>query len=601
MSERVANLAEVHATEVQPRDEKNEDMAGGTDPGPVETVPAGKEMQLAGETGSLSSYEGDEPTEEEKATLRHVADKLPWSAFLVAMIELCERFAYYGLSGPFQNYIQNSYHDPSGVPGAIGKGQQAATGLNDFFQFWCYVTPIGGAIIADQYLGKYNTILYFAFIYLVGIIVLFCTSLPVAIENGASFGGLIAAMIIIGIGTGGIKSNVSPLIAEQYRGTHMTIRTEKNGERVIVDPGVTIQRIYMVFYLCINVGSLSSIATTEMEKNIGFWSAYLLCLCMFVVGILVLIAGRRFYIVRPPKGSVVLNAFKAMWIGLMNGFRMEAAKPSYQEEYGRKYKTPWNDLYIEEIKRALLACQVFAFYPIYWVVYSQMLNNFISQAAVMELHGIPNDIMQNIDPITIIIFIPICDYFFYPALRKIGIKFKPITRITWGFFLGAASMAYAAIVQHLIYAAPPCYNAPLACDASGGTEPNHVHVAVQTPAYLLIGLSEIFASITGLEYAFTKAPPSMKSFVMSMFLLTNAFGSALGIALTPTAVDPKLLDMYAGLAAAALVAGIVFWLLFRRLNAVEESLNELEDKGEKAVGVNEIPAAGVLANKATDV
>ena len=81
-------------------------MAGGTDPGPVETVPAGKEMQLAGETGSLSSYEGDEPTEEEKATLRHVADKLPWSAFLVAMIELCERFAYYGLSGPFQNYIQ---------------------------------------------------------------------------------------------------------------------------------------------------------------------------------------------------------------------------------------------------------------------------------------------------------------------------------------------------------------------------------------------------------------------------------------------------------------------------------------------------------------
>ena len=57
----------------------------------------------------------------------------------------------------------------------------------------------------------------------------------------------------------------------------------------------------------------------------------------------------------------------------------EAAKPSYQEEYGRKYKTPWNDLFVEEIERALVACRVFAFYPIYWVVYSQMLNNFISQ------------------------------------------------------------------------------------------------------------------------------------------------------------------------------------------------------------------------------
>lgn len=54
----------------------------------------------------VSSVEGIEPTEEERHTLRHVADKLPKSAFLVAFVELCERFAYYGMSGPFQNYIQ---------------------------------------------------------------------------------------------------------------------------------------------------------------------------------------------------------------------------------------------------------------------------------------------------------------------------------------------------------------------------------------------------------------------------------------------------------------------------------------------------------------
>ena len=70
---------------------------------------------------SLSSYETDEPTEEERATLRLVSDKLPWAAFLVAMIELCERFTYYGVSGPFQNYIQNKYKDPNGLPGAIGR------------------------------------------------------------------------------------------------------------------------------------------------------------------------------------------------------------------------------------------------------------------------------------------------------------------------------------------------------------------------------------------------------------------------------------------------------------------------------------------------
>lgn len=104
--------------------------------------------------------------------------------------------------------------------------------------------------MSDQYLGKYNTIVYFAFVYLAGLTILFLTSLPIAIEHGAAMGGLIAAMILIGLGTGGIKSNVSPLIAEQYHETKQKIRVERNGERVIVDPAATIQRIYMVSLSC---------------------------------------------------------------------------------------------------------------------------------------------------------------------------------------------------------------------------------------------------------------------------------------------------------------------------------------------------------------
>lgn len=57
----------------------------------------------------------------------------------------------------------------------------------------------------------------------------------------------------------------------------------------------------------------------------------------------------------------------------------------------------------------------------------------------MQLHGIPNDIMQNIDPLTIIFFIPICDRIVYPALHKTGFAFKPIARIYWGFLLGKCS------------------------------------------------------------------------------------------------------------------------------------------------------------------
>lgn len=109
------------------------------------------------------------------------------------------------------------------------------------------MTPILGAIIADQYLGKYNTILIFCMVYIVGLIILTCTSIPEALSHGAGLGGFVVSIIVIGLGTGGIKSNVAPLIADQYKRRQMVIgKDDKTGEKVIIDPAITIQRIYMV-------------------------------------------------------------------------------------------------------------------------------------------------------------------------------------------------------------------------------------------------------------------------------------------------------------------------------------------------------------------
>jgi POT family proton-dependent oligopeptide transporter len=254
----------------------------------------------------------------------------------------------------------------------VGRGQSGATALTNFFSFWCYFTPVIGAIVADQYLGKYKTIVLFAGFYLVGLIVLFVTSLPVAIEGGAAFPGLIVAMIIIGLGTGGIKSNVSPLIAEQVQETRTRTKYLASGEKVIIDPTLTVQRIYMIFYLCINIGSLSSIATTEMELHIGFWSAYLLALCMFVVGFIVLVIGRKQYVVRPPQGSVIANSIKAIVMGIRSKRGLDGAKPSVRQDLGLSSNVPWDDTFVDELKRALIAGKVFLFYPVYWVVYNQV-------------------------------------------------------------------------------------------------------------------------------------------------------------------------------------------------------------------------------------
>ena len=158
-----------------------------------------------------------EPTAEELNTLDRISDRIPLAAWMIVICEFCERFAFYGMSGPFQNYIQFPVPGPNDEqPGALGRGQRTATSLTTFFQFFCYLTPIAGAIVADQFWGKYKTIFVACIVYIIGLLILVSTSIPPSIESGFALPGLIIAMIVIGVGTGGVKSNVSPLMADQY-------------------------------------------------------------------------------------------------------------------------------------------------------------------------------------------------------------------------------------------------------------------------------------------------------------------------------------------------------------------------------------------------
>lgn len=512
--------------------------------------------------------EGGKPSEHEMETLRHVAERFPLSCLLVAIVELAERFSYYGLSAPFQNYMQNGPHDKPA--GALSLNQLGATALSYFFQFWCYVTPVLGGYLSDTYWGKYKTICISCGIYVIGIFILFITSVPSITSYNTALGGFITALIIIGLGTGGVKSNVSPLIADQIPKTKPIIKILKSGERVIQDPNITIQNVFMFFYLMINIGSLSVMATSHLESAKGFWAAYLLPLCFFFIAIITLVVGRNQYVKVPVGDKTVARTFQCAWVGIVNRFNWDAAKPLRSPE--KNY--PWDDLFVEEFKRALYACKVFVFYPVYWVVYGQMTNNFVSQAGQMEPHGIPNDFMQAFNSIAIIVIIPVCERLIYPFIRRFT-PFRAITKIFFGYMFGTMAMVYAAVLQHYIYKAGPCFEFPGHCEGFKGV-PNRVNVGIQIPAYILIAISEILASITGLEYAYTKAPVKMKSFVMSLFLLTNAFGSALGIAVSPTSKDPKLVWTYTGLASACFLGGCLFWLIFHHYNNKEEELNALE-------------------------
>jgi dipeptide/tripeptide permease len=81
----------------------------------------------------------------------------------------------------------------------------------------------------------------------------------------------------------------------------------------------------------------------------------------------------------------------------------------------------------------------------------------------------------------------------------------------------------------------------------------------------------------------------MKSFVMSMFLLTTAFGAALGTALSGLSVDPKLVWLYTGIAISAFIAGWVFWFLFNHFNSQEDKMDAMDSKDpQKTVPASEI-------------
>lgn len=391
----------------------------------------------------------------------------------------------------------------------------------------------------------------------------------------------------MGVGTGSFKSNISPLIAEQIPASNLSLKRQKNGDLVIVDPALTVARVMMWFYLLINLGSLSGqIGMVYAEQDVGFWLSYTIPTVVLCCSPLVMWWGRHRYKRTPPQGSVLPNAFRLLRLASSNAWSWNlgktyrnikssefwtVAKPSYVEAQ-KGEKPAWmtfDDQWVDEVRRGFKACWVFVLIPFYWIVYNQMTSNLTVQAGTMT-RNVPNDFINNLNPISLVIMIPIFDQVIYPYLRSKNIRFTPIKRITLGFFFASASMIVAAIVQHYIYVTHPCGDRPSSCDSV-----SPLNVWIQTPEYVLIGISEIFTSITGLEYAFNKAPPNMRSLVTSMWLFTNAFSAAIGQAFVPLTEDPLLVINYGVFAGLSAAGGVLFWFLFRKLDAEEYDLNDM--------------------------
>ena len=317
------------------------------------------------------------PTPEEFRTLRRVPGKLPPIAYMLCAVEFAERASYYGVSMIFGNFVQfplpkggnGSGAPPRGTQetaGALGLGLQASSGVTLSFKFLSYTVPILGGWIADTKWGRYKTICVGVAVCGVSHVIMAAGAVPSVLQRGQGLAPFVISYIMLAFGAGLFKSNISPTLIDQNPHKRPYIETLKTGERVIVDPETTISRILLWFYMLVNVGAFFALATTYAEKRIGYWLAYLAPAIIYFLLPILLIFGYKRTIKVKPGGNDLANVMNILGIAIKkNGFwrigrkgYLDVAKPSHMAATGQPVTTKWNDKFVDDVKRTLVACQV---------------------------------------------------------------------------------------------------------------------------------------------------------------------------------------------------------------------------------------------------
>ncbi|KAF4542981.1 Oligopeptide transporter [Lasiodiplodia theobromae] len=547
------------------------------------------------------------PTEEEFRTLRRVSDKVPMVIWLLCLVEFSERASYYGAKTVFSNFMQyplpkggNGAGAPAagtqGTAGALGKGIQFANAFVLLFAFMSYVVPIFGAWIADTKWGRFKTIVIGVLVCFVAHVIMIFSGLPSVLQAGKGLVPFIISLLVLAIGAGLFKPNVAPVLLDQYEYQKPFTRVLESGEKVIVDPESTVQRLMLIFYALINVGAFFAIATTYAEKRIGFWLAFLLPTIVFMLLPVLLAYLYKKLIKVKPSGSELTHASKVWAIAVKeNGGKFwrkgfwDAAKPSVLAAKGittfAGKPIDWNDKFVDDVVRTVDACMIFLYFPIYNLNDGGIGSVLSNQGSTMTTNGAPNDLLGHFNPIVIIVTVPLLSHVIYPGLRKYNIRFGRISRITFGFMLAAISGAIGAIVQWRVYETNPCGYHATTCAEDGRVSP--LSIWLQIPNVALGALSECFCNVTAYEIAYSRSPQGMKSLVMAIFLFMTALTSALGEILTPVITDPYLIWVWAGPAIALFVQTIIFWFKYKHIDNDEFMTYEDESAATSATKVAE--------------
>ncbi|XP_056122794.1 solute carrier family 15 member 1b [Rhinichthys klamathensis goyatoka] len=367
----------------------------------------------------------------------------PVSIFFIVVNEFCERFSYYGMKAVLVLYFKYF----------IGWDNDFSTTIYHTFVALCYLTPIMGAIIADSWLGKFKTIVYLSIVYTIGQVIMAVSAIHDitdtnrdGVPENMTFHIALSmlGLILIALGTGGIKPCVAAFGGDQFEDHQEKQRST----------------FFSIFYLSINAGSLLSTLITPIlrSQDCGIYSkrscfplAFGVPAALMVVALVVFVAGHGMYIMESPKGNILLQVMKCIGFAVKNRFKHRSKQYPKREHWMDWADEKYDKLLIAQVKMVLKVLFLYIPLPMFWALFDQQGSRWTLQATTMDGNFgafiIQPDMMQIVNPVLIVIMVPIMDSAIYPLIKKCHINFTPLRRMTVGMLVAALAFVAAALLQ----------------------------------------------------------------------------------------------------------------------------------------------------------
>lgn len=507
---------------------------------------------------------------EAKADLSQMPRQIPY----IIANEACERFSFYGMRNILTPFLVSSLllYAPEAERAGIAKE------VFHTFVIGVYFFPILGGYIADRILGKYRTIMYFSLLYCIGqgLLALF-------VDNRIGF---YSGLFLIALGSGGIKPLVASFMGDQFD------QSNKNLARIAFD----------AFYWIINFGSLFAsllmpIALKNHSPELAFGIPGIL---MFIATIFFWMGRKRYVHVAPapanphsflnvaktalftPGGSnlgtyiayvgfalaiaalaltPVLHFVPAVCLAIVAVIAFGGYGTSLQLDRARA-KHP--EEAVEGVRAVLRLLIVFALITPFWSLFDQKASTWVLQADHMvKPEWFQSAQMQALNPALVMILIPLNNLLLYPLLRKLGFELTAIRKMGFGIAFSGLAWIVAGMIQ---------------LEIDGGTP---MSVTWQVLPYALLTFAEVLVSATGLEFAYSQAPSSMKGVIMAFWYLSVTIGNLWVLLANASVKNPTVLGHVkdTGLSEAAflmfffagfaLVAAAIFGLYAKRYKSVD--------------------------------